>query len=183
MVRGLTCWFSCSGLWLGNRWTRELPGRWNLLIFNNLGVWLDCAQTAIRGAVLRAVLQSATRPTHPAHLRSTDVPVTNRAHLPAGKALGGRSDYTQVTRTDLSLLRVCALGHAQASHHSLLSAVRRKEIEAQNVPEGGDAILPRDLLSFGVGTASVRDWNLPYASVRLGETRREFWLEAEPIRG
>src|SRR5689334_5380347 len=63
-----------------------------------------------------------------------------------------------------------------------IGASSSEEIELRDVPEGGDAILPVDLLALGVGAAGVADLDLEDARVDLREARGDLGLEAEPIR-
>src|SRR5205814_10494558 len=56
-----------------------------------------------------------------------------------------------------------------------------EQVELQHVPEGGDAVLPADLLPLRVRAARVRDGDLVNAGARLGETRGDLRLEPEAI--
>src|SRR5882724_2622826 len=51
----------------------------------------------------------------------------------------------------------------------------------QDVPERGDSVAPSDLLALRVGPPRVGDADLPDASARLGEPRRDLRLEAESV--
>ena len=49
------------------------------------------------------------------------------------------------------------------------------------MPERGDAVLPSDLLAFGIGAAGVGDRDLVDTRVVLGEACSDLGLEAEAI--
>ena len=79
--------------------------------------------------------------------------------------------------------RSVARGEVQGRvSHAPSGRCSREQVELQDVPEGGDAVLPVDLLPFGVRPPGVGDRHLIDAGVLLGEPRRDLRLEPEPVR-
>src|SRR5690349_16801205 len=59
---------------------------------------------------------------------------------------------------------------------------RRKQIVSKNVKERRQSVAPRDLLSFRVGAAAVRNWKLPDARARLRQPGRQLDFDTEALR-
>src|SRR5262249_8546028 len=53
--------------------------------------------------------------------------------------------------------------------------------EAEDGPEGGEAVLPADLLALGILSAVIRDRHLVDAAAEVGDLRRELRLEPEAV--
>ena len=72
---------------------------------------------------------------------------------------------------------------ARRPRHFLGGTFRREEVEADDMEERGDAILPADLLALGIGAAVVRNRQLPDPGIRLGQPGGDLGLEAETVAG
>src|SRR6476619_6307215 len=125
-----------------------------------------CVATTIPGSELRALLQSAT--------------------AFAGSPI--QPDYVTACFTRRCVTR-CALREEDASRKSLVTAAcitrcasRCEYVVSHDVPERRDAILPPDLLSFGIRATRVGNRHLENADVRAREPRRYLGLEPEAIR-